>query len=172
MPQVFATCLSAKGQRERPGGEAAREADEKSTSSPAIAVMAKLPHTWAVHWHRSRNQIKSTLWSMCRGRPRPTCRLLRCSHAHFHLSRTRWSSGASDHLHTNFRTRERQSIQTQPGPAVESFSQHIVFRPTNRKPLTMLLRSPGLYSQFFRVLAWSSFTGSRGSSFPCRSKDC
>lgn len=42
MPQVFATCLSAKGQRERPGGEAAREADEKSTSSPAIAVMAKL----------------------------------------------------------------------------------------------------------------------------------
>lgn len=33
MPQVFATCLSAKGQRERPGGEAAREADEKSTSS-------------------------------------------------------------------------------------------------------------------------------------------
>lgn len=128
MPQVFATCLSAKGQRERPGGEAAREADEKSTSSPAIAVMAKLrtqtaPHvggTLAPIAASHRNQIKSMLWIMCRGGPRPSCRLLRCSHAHFHLSRTRWSSGASDHLHTNLRTRERQSIQTQPGPAVES----------------------------------------------------
>lgn len=149
MRQVFAACLSAKGQRERPGGEAAREADEKSTSSPAIAVMAKLPHTWAVHWHRSPHHIKSksTLWIMCRGGPRPSCRLLRCSHAHFHLSRTRWSSGASHHLHTNLRNPQTPIYSNTARPCCRVFSQDILFRPTIRKPLTTFLRSPVPYNQ-------------------------
>lgn len=88
---------------------------------------------------------------MCRGGPRPSCRLLRCSHAHFHLSRTWWSSGASEHLHTNLRTRERQSIQITARAHCRVFLLGTVPRPTNRKPLTMLLRSPGPYNVSFRV---------------------